>query len=706
MKNKVRNVSILVALLSVSFLAGHWYQKNPLADSNATAVRKVLYYVDPMNPALKSDKPGIAPCGMPLEAVYADDATDRSGMPPGAVRVTPEQQQLIGVKVATVAETSWSHTLRVLGRVAADEDRVYRINSATDGWVKSTRDVTTGSLVRKDELLATFYSPEFFPAIKAFLYGMRSLERFETNGKETPEQIKLTKENIDNYRVSLSNLGMSDYQIDEMQRTRQGPDKIEIRAPAAGFVIVRNISLGQRFVKGTELYRIADLRHVWILADIFENESAYFRPGAVVRVMLPNQKGTFHAKVSAILPQFDPASRTLKLRLDVDNPDLLLRPDMFVDVDLPVSFPRAIAVPVDAVRRSGLKKTVYIDLGKGFFEPRDVETGWQFGDRVEIVRGLDARRADRRLGELSHRLRKQDEGGRGGNPRNRNRGGGPCLRSDRRRGEGEGRRMDERLPRQEILFLFRSLQTAIRRGSAALSEKGGRNRTEGNLRDRQYRDDREGLRRQGPCLRQIFQGGHRRRFGKNRRVPGEEVLFLFRRLQEPVPKGSGSVRGRSASDALHEGGRTRGRSAMINRIIDFSVNNKFIVFLLVAVACIAGWWSMQHVSLDAIPDLSETQVIIYSRWDRSPDIIEDQVTYPIVTAMLGAPQVKTVRGFSDFGYSFVYVIFEDGTDIYWARSRTLEYLSGVTQRLPAGRQDRDRAGCHRPRLGLPVCPGR
>jgi len=123
---------------------------------------------------------------------------------------------------------------------------------------------------------------------------------------------------------------------------------------------------------------------------------------------------------------------------------------------------------------------------------------------------------------------------------------------------------------------------------------------------------------------------------------------------------------------------------MINRIIDFSVNNKVIVFIIVGAACLLGWWSMHHLTLDAIPDLSDTQVIIYSRWDRSPDIIEDQVTYPIVTAMLGAPKVKAVRGFSDFGYSYVYVIFEDGTDIYWARSRTLEYLSGVLPRLPEG----------------------
>jgi Cu(I)/Ag(I) efflux system membrane protein CusA/SilA len=123
---------------------------------------------------------------------------------------------------------------------------------------------------------------------------------------------------------------------------------------------------------------------------------------------------------------------------------------------------------------------------------------------------------------------------------------------------------------------------------------------------------------------------------------------------------------------------------MIDRIIDFSANNRFFVFTVAAIACVAGWWSMMRVPLDAIPDLSDTQVIVYSRWDRSPDIVEDQVTYPIVSAMLGAPGVKAVRGFSDFGYSYVYVIFEDGTDPYWARSRTLEFLTSVLPTLPQG----------------------
>ena len=136
---------------------------------------------------------------------------------------------------------------------------------------------------------------------------------------------------------------------------------------------------------------------------------------------------------------------------------------------------------------------------------------------------------------------------------------------------------------------------------------------------------------------------------------------------------------RESSPKLRQGG-------WIEKVIEFSAHNKLLIFVLTAVAIVTAVWSLQNIPLDAIPDLSDTQVIIYSKWDRSPDIIEDQVTYPIVTAMLGAPNVKAVRGFSDFGFSYVYVIFKDGTDLYWARSRTLEYLSKIIPRLPQGVQ--------------------
>src|SRR4029077_384900 len=125
---------------------------------------------------------------------------------------------------------------------------------------------------------------------------------------------------------------------------------------------------------------------------------------------------------------------------------------------------------------------------------------------------------------------------------------------------------------------------------------------------------------------------------------------------------------------------------MIEKLIRTCATNKFLTLTIMAGLVFAGLWSMKRIAVDALPDLSDTQVIIYSKWDRSPDIIEDQVTYPIVTSLLGAPKIKAIRGFSDFGYSYVYVIFQDGTDLYWARSRVLEYLSKILPRLPEGVQ--------------------
>ena len=133
--------------------------------------------------------------------------------------------------------------------------------------------------------------------------------------------------------------------------------------------------------------------------------------------------------------------------------------------------------------------------------------------------------------------------------------------------------------------------------------------------------------------------------------------------------------------ASHDGGQQHG---LIQKVIKFSAENKYLVIAGTIVALLISFWTMRNIPLDAIPDMSDTQVIVYSQWDRSPDIIEDQVTYPITTALLGAPKVKAIRGFSDFGFSYVYVIFEDGTDMYWARSRVVEYLSKIREQLPAG----------------------
>jgi len=394
MKSTIR-LGILVILLIAVFTAGAWYGSRSRIRAADPSVRKILYWHDPMHPAYKSDKPGIAPdCGMQLEPVYAGGAgangevAEASPLPAGLVHISTDRQQIIGLKIETVRKTSESQILRVLGRVAPDETRTYRMNAATDGWAREMTAVTTGCLVRKDDLLAKIYAPESFSAMKAYLYGLKSLGRFQTSGKETKEQLDLTDANIENYRNSLRNLGMSEYQLDEISRTRQGANVIEVRATEAGFILARSISLGQRFEKGAELYRIADLSRVWILADVFENEEENFRPGMRATIRRAINGKALEAHVGKVLPQFDPETRTMKIRLEADNPGYALRPDMFVDVEFPIQHPPALVIPSGAVLDTGLKKTVFVDRGNGYFDPRAVETGWRSDDKVEITKGL------------------------------------------------------------------------------------------------------------------------------------------------------------------------------------------------------------------------------------------------------------------------------------------------------------------------------
>ncbi len=385
-------------IIIISFLAGIWSQKLQMFSNKDRNGRTVLYYVDPMHPSYKSDKPGIAPdCGMRLEPVYADGsapetgpANESSSVTPGTVKISSGQQQLIGVQVGTVEKKPVLHKIRVSGRVSVDETRVYRTNSTNDGWIQEVFPVTVGSFVTKNQPLASFYSPEFLSAEQAYFYALNALDRYTQQEPPNEAQIKLTKANIQQNRDTLKNLGMGDPQLDELAKTREFTKTILISAPVTGFVLVRNVTPGERYERGKELFSFADMSHVWIIADVFENEAQYLKSGVTALVAIPNFNRTFYAKVSDILPQFDPVSRTLKVRLEADNPGYVLRPDMFVDVELPVNLPSTISVPVDAVLDSGLKKTIFVERGNGFFEPRKVETGWRFGDRVEIVKGLAA----------------------------------------------------------------------------------------------------------------------------------------------------------------------------------------------------------------------------------------------------------------------------------------------------------------------------
>jgi len=359
-----------IALLAGSFWAGSWYKDQQALRGKASGVKP-----QPLN-------------GGTDNVTTIDKGT--STPPPGTVRIALEKQQVIGVRTGVVKKAAVEHFIRTVGRIAPDEKRVYRLVAGTDGWIRETYNNDTGTLVKKDEQLASFYSPLFRAAQLGYLnlIGAGGEDRFQAGGRQPFTPSQQATASLQTYIDALESLGMSEQQMKELARTRQIADRVFILSPVTGFIIARNVSPGQRFDKGTEWYRIADLGHVWVLADLFRNEAEYVRPGMKVRVTIPETKKTLNAVVSTVLPQFDAASRTLKVRLELDNPGYMLRPDMFVDVEFPVTLPSALTVPADAVLDSGLKKTVFVDLGNGFFEPREVETGWRIGNRVEIVRGI------------------------------------------------------------------------------------------------------------------------------------------------------------------------------------------------------------------------------------------------------------------------------------------------------------------------------
>ncbi len=364
----------LALLAGAGFVAGRWHEAPPKPE------RKVLYWQDPMHPAYKSDKPGIAPdCGMELVPVY--DAPAAAPQPPGTIQISPEKQQMIGVKFGTAEYTSVGETLRAVGKIAIDETRVVRVHPKIEGWIEHVYVDFMGAPVKQGDPLVTVYSPEMLASQKEYLLALKAREVM-------PDGDGI----VEASRKRLELWDLSAGQIEELEQTRKPIQSITIYSPASGFITARNSFANQRITPETELYSITDLSRVWVMADLFENDVPKIHLGQPAMVKMPYAAsptaGEFLARVDNIQPQVDPQTRTVKARLEAPNPDMKLRPDMFVDVEFTLAGSRQLTVPADAVLNSGSRQTVFIDRGNGYLEPRNVETGDQLDDRIVITRGL------------------------------------------------------------------------------------------------------------------------------------------------------------------------------------------------------------------------------------------------------------------------------------------------------------------------------
>jgi Cu(I)/Ag(I) efflux system membrane fusion protein len=418
-------VLIFVGLVFVvGFGYGRWYSTRPVAVSG----RKILYYVDAMHPWYKSDKPGIAPdCGMKLVPVYADGmhaeaatenrpvlryrdpkdptyTSDKPGMnpatgndlepvyadtpPANAIQITADKQQLAGVRYGQVEWAPDMQTIHAAGRIVPDETRVTRVHARTDGWITAVSADFTGKLIAKGDSLLTLFSPELLAAQREYLVAVQA--RSIMGHSSMQETAANSDSLVEAARRRLLLLNFTQEQIAALEQTQKPVESIALYSPSNGYIMARNAFAGQRVTPETELYTLADLAGVWVMADVFEADAPRIRIAQSAHVSMQGDAAQHFARVTNIQPQMDPVTRTMKVRLELANPQMRLKPDMFVDVVIDVAGPARLSVPAEAVLDAGTSKTVYLDRGNGYLEPREVQTGERMNGRIEILHGLKA----------------------------------------------------------------------------------------------------------------------------------------------------------------------------------------------------------------------------------------------------------------------------------------------------------------------------
>jgi membrane fusion protein, copper/silver efflux system len=282
---------------------------------------------------------------------------------------------MIGVRFATVEADGSTRSIRTVGKVSADETRVGHVHTRIDGWIEKVFVDFTGQIVKKGQPMLTIYSPEMLASEEELLLAARARDMMPSL--------------FDAARRRLQLWDLSEDQIEQVIRTGQPIRSITVLAPMDGFVTERKAFPTQKVTPDTDLYTLTDLTHMWIVADVFESDITAIKVGDLAYVMFQNASApSVGARVSYIQPQVDPTTRTLRVRLDANNPGLRMKPEMFVNVTFATATTKKMTVPAEAVLDTGDRQTVFVDLGNGYLEPRQVVVGDRFDDRVAITSGL------------------------------------------------------------------------------------------------------------------------------------------------------------------------------------------------------------------------------------------------------------------------------------------------------------------------------
>jgi Cu(I)/Ag(I) efflux system membrane fusion protein len=358
----------------------------PLAPAAAPGgARKILYYRNPMGLPDTSPVPKKDSMGMDYIPVYADEG---SGTVPGTVAISPERIQMLGVRTEAASLRSMAHTVRAVGTVAADERRIGVVNPKFEGWIEKLLVNTTGEAVRRGEALLEVYSPDLVLAQREYLVARSAT----TDMAQADPMARDNAKAIAAAALSrLKNWDISPDQLARLQRTGTATRTLTLSAPIGGIVMEKAALQGLHFGAGDMLYRIVDLSTVWLLAEVFEQDLAQIRPAQSAKITVQAYPGRiFEGRVAFVYPTVNAQTRTAKVRIEVPNPELLLKTDMYATVEIaaPAEIATMLVVPDSAVLDTGNRQTVLVDRGEGRFEPRVIKLGARAGGYVAVLYGL------------------------------------------------------------------------------------------------------------------------------------------------------------------------------------------------------------------------------------------------------------------------------------------------------------------------------
>ncbi|RPI41609.1 MAG: efflux RND transporter periplasmic adaptor subunit, partial [Betaproteobacteria bacterium] len=386
----------VVVLLGAALAAGYWWGARdatqtpagePAAATMPEARKKPLYYRNPMGLPDTSPVPKKDPMGMDYIPVYEDEAqaaTDAS-----QIRITAERVQKLGVRTEPAAMRAMTRRVRAVGTLAVDERRITTVAPKFEGWIERLHVNTTGEAVAAGAPLMDVYSPELVTAQQEYLIAAKGVDSARDAGPEIQASMRRLMAGA---LERLRNWDISERELIELERGSGARRTLTLRSPVSGVVVEKPALKGMRFMPGEPLYQISDLSSLWVLADIFEQDLGMVQPGQPARITVdafPDK--VFHGRVAFLYPTLAPETRTGKLRIELANPGGVLKPAMYATVEIASGGQRPrLAVPASAVLDSGLRRIVFVQVGEGRFEAREVKLGMRADEYVEVLEGVEA----------------------------------------------------------------------------------------------------------------------------------------------------------------------------------------------------------------------------------------------------------------------------------------------------------------------------